>query len=60
LIVQLNNYDEAVAIQAAALLYERGIDIDSSDFIEAMKHANHSTREGMRKFSEELRFTLRR
>jgi hypothetical protein len=60
LIVQLNNYDEAIAIQAAALLYERGIDIDSSDFIEAMKHANHSTREGMRKFSEELRFTLRR
>jgi hypothetical protein len=51
---QLAEYDEAVAIQVAAILHERGIDIMNSSVTSALSQGSNATKEGFRKFSEAL------
>ena len=54
LIKQLNRYDQSVATQAAALLYESSIDLSSPVFTNALKLAKDSTRQGIQKFIQAI------
>ncbi|HYJ38779.1 MAG TPA: hypothetical protein VEV87_09185, partial [Chitinophagaceae bacterium] len=59
LIIKLNIYDETVAIQAAAILYESGIDLRHPNFQAALKMASNSTAGGINKFIEGLKLSGR-
>ena len=59
LINALSSYDEAVSVQAAALLYKKGIDLSSLPVTNALSKASSSTREGFKKFIEALPKTKR-
>ncbi len=54
LIRQVNEFDEAVAVQTASLLNENGINLKGVHFKTAMKAANASTIEGVRKTIEAI------
>ena len=56
LIKKLAAYDEAVAVQAAALLYEKGVDLTGPRVTTALVHANTSTRNGFQNFIEALKY----
>ena len=54
LVQALSGFDEAVSIQAAASLYEAGVDLSSSSIAIALSNASQTTREGFRKFIKAL------
>jgi len=49
---EMEAYDEAVAVQAAALLQETGVDLSAPLVVAALSQASASVKEGFRKFSE--------
>jgi hypothetical protein len=50
----LREYDQAIAAQAASLLHERGIDLDSKRIKEALESGREATREGFAAFAKTL------
>jgi hypothetical protein len=54
LIRALREYDQAIAAQAASLLHERGIDLDSKRIKEALESGREATREGFAAFAKTL------
>ncbi|HEY6977987.1 MAG TPA: CehA/McbA family metallohydrolase [Chitinophagaceae bacterium] len=55
LIKKLETYDEAVAVQAAALLYEKGVNITGDAVTSSLAHANTSTKNGFESFIKALK-----
>jgi hypothetical protein len=49
---EMEAYDEEVAVQAAALLQETGLDLSGPAVVSALSKASASVREGFRNFSE--------
>lgn len=56
IITRLASYDEAVATQAAALLWKSGTDLSSTEVTEAMKRAAPATKEGFGVVIKEINF----
>lgn len=52
-ITELGNYDESVAIQAAAVIVENGMDLNSQDLAKALSGAPSKVRNGFRRFTRE-------
>jgi hypothetical protein len=55
IIKKLQTYDEAVAIQVAALLWKKGVELASANVIDSLKHASRETKAGFHKVVQELR-----
>jgi hypothetical protein len=55
LIRTLAEYDEAVAAQAAALLWRNGVDLNTQEVSDAIKKAALATRTGFEKIKKEIR-----
>jgi hypothetical protein len=47
------NYDESVAVQVAAILQAKGIDLSRDDVVSNLSNASTSVKEGFGKFNEE-------
>ncbi len=60
LFIHLDEYDEAVAVQVAALLEEKGIDPNSPSINSLLKKAKKSTVNGVKKFVEELNLSKKK
>jgi hypothetical protein len=52
---ELRDYDEAVAIQVASLLHDKGVDLSASTVASALGVATSSTREGFSRFFQALK-----
>ena len=50
----LRDYDEAVAVQAAALLYEKGSDPFAEELTNALRRAAPHVQAGFKLFSDQL------
>ena len=57
LLEKLAAYDEAVAVQVAAILQEQGVVLDSGAFAKSLEKAGHRTRAGFSGFIRALRLT---
>jgi hypothetical protein len=55
LIKKLALYDESVAIQAAAILTENGINVQAPEILQALTKASSKTNSGFRRFLNELK-----
>src|SRR5947207_6090934 len=55
LMKKLSSFDEAVAIQVAAILYERGVDLTGPDITVPLAHASALTKAGFRRFIKALK-----
>jgi hypothetical protein len=53
----LGSYDEAVAVQVAALLHRSGLDLTSANLSKDLRQATPEIRSGFRRVSEELKLT---
>jgi hypothetical protein len=54
LMKSLERYDEAVSVQAAAILYQNGIDMTGPAVTAALLHASAETKEGFERFISEI------
>jgi hypothetical protein len=55
----LASYDEAVAIQAASLLLEKGWTLSGPEITSALQQATKTVKKGFREFISEWRFSQR-
>lgn len=55
IIKNLAMYDEAVAVQAAALLWKKGEDLNKREILDAVLNATPATREGFERVIKEIR-----
>jgi hypothetical protein len=53
LFVEISTYDESVAVQVAAILQGKGIDLSKEEVVSKLSKASPSVKEGFRKFTEE-------
>ncbi len=60
IIAKLSLFDEAVAVQMASLLYEKGVDLNSGEVKIAINKGSRSTREGFEKFTVQLNEYLKK
>ena len=54
LMKKLADYDEAVAVQAAAILYQKGVDVNGAGITSALVHASAATKRGFESFRKEV------
>ena len=52
---KIGSFDESVAVQAAAILTENGINVQAPEILQALQNASSKTRNGFRQFNKDLK-----